>query len=155
MISFSLQREAQALFASIRDTTNRAAVTTTVRHVVAFVLALSFPPARSIARADVAASCLYVGPWPPLRPGASRGRLGRGIVVVPRLLLRLASRVIEAYVAVSCLESGLTRRSTRTRRRRGFTRRRACVHPRAVARLAGAPVNPALGPDILEETGIN
>jgi len=114
--------EVHALCAPIRDAINRVPMATTARHVVAFVLALSFPPARSIARADVAASCLYVGPWPPLRPGASRGRLGRGIVVVPRLLLRLASRVIEAYVAVSCLDSGLTRRSTRTRLRRGFTR---------------------------------
>src|SRR5437867_5552562 len=89
-------REAHALFASLPKT-NYAAVATTARRVVAFVLALSLPPARSVALAGVAASCLRLA----LRCTASSLRrlvrdVGGRLPVEVRLLPRLASPILVA-----------------------------------------------------------
>ena len=93
----AVRREAQALFASIRDATNRAAVASTARHVINFVLALSLSPARSVALAGVPLLAFALA----LHCTASSLRrlareVGSSFPVELRLLLRLASRIIAA-----------------------------------------------------------
>ena len=92
-------REARALFSSLRSATNRAAVASTARHVVAFVLALSLPSARSIALAGVAASGLRLALY---CTASSLRRLAREVNgrfrVALRLLPRLTSRIIAAMM---------------------------------------------------------